>query len=253
MDLKELRKARMARLAKKAESQTNMYNPHVQKPSHLEPVGPRGGYHYYGPMPDLGTSYGLYEDEKGEKAVCMAGERVYSPFSGTEMKFIEEFPAEQVKEMVPTEAAGEHSCTSCRTPLILSDKKAASAQEKLFCTQCGSEMADVLAKIKTEVESQFDPEAPKPSHEPEEEVLVPVEPLPDSSEEEPAEEAPEEPAPEEEPEEPAAEEPAEEPAPEEEEPSPEASTEAETEESTTEEEPEEAEAGKPWEEKGRDW
>lgn len=189
MDMKELRKARLARLAKKSEAQM-MYNPLVQKPKHLEPVGPRGGYHYFGPMPDQGTSYGLYEDEKGNKVICMAGERAYSPFSGTEMKKVEDVPADQVKNLVPAEAGLEYSCVACRTPFFTSGKKECAAQEKLHCTQCGSEMADVLAKIKSDVEAQFDPEAPKPEHmvdvAPE---LLPVAPAPvvvdvkDSSEE----------------------------------------------------------------------
>ena len=207
MDIKEFRKSRLAKIAKKAESQM-MYNPLTQKPAHMEPVGPRGGFCYYGPMPDQGTSYGMYEDEKGNKAVCMAGERVYSPYTGTEMKKVEDFDAAKVKDMIPAESCvGSYSCTACRTPLFLSDKKAASAMDKMYCTQCGSEMADVLSQLKAS--AQYDPEAPKPIHEvaPEPE-LQPVAPAPV---EEPAKEStPEEKAKESKPESKVEEKPAEE-------------------------------------------
>lgn len=161
MDIREIRKARLAKLAKKAEGQM-LYNPLLQKPVSLQPVGPRsGGWHYYGPCPDMGVSYGLYEDDKGNKVLCMAGERVYSPFTGTEMKKCEDIPAKEIEKLSPQ---GAYACMACSSPFSFSDKESVVKAEKVFCTQCGSDMGEALSKFREECKGQYDVQAPVPSH-----------------------------------------------------------------------------------------
>jgi hypothetical protein len=41
------------------------YNPLYSKPTHLGSDAPSGGYHYYGPAPDAGTSYGCFMGKDG--------------------------------------------------------------------------------------------------------------------------------------------------------------------------------------------
>jgi hypothetical protein len=41
------------------------YNPLYSKPTHLGSDAPSGGYHYYGPPPDAGTSYGCFTAKDG--------------------------------------------------------------------------------------------------------------------------------------------------------------------------------------------
>jgi len=64
------------------------YNPIYQKPTHLSSDKPSGGYHYYGPPPDAGTSYGYYADaSSGLRLIAPVAKAVYSPLSGRNMKF----------------------------------------------------------------------------------------------------------------------------------------------------------------------
>jgi hypothetical protein len=68
------------------------YNPLYQKPTKLGSQGPSGGYHYYGPAPDAGTSYGYFVDA-GSKVKIISplpakGKKVFSPVSGKPMKCV---------------------------------------------------------------------------------------------------------------------------------------------------------------------
>jgi hypothetical protein len=64
------------------------YNPVYQKPTHLGSNAPSGGYHYYGPPPDAGTSYGFYLDAStGLRLIAPKAKVVFSPISGQKMKF----------------------------------------------------------------------------------------------------------------------------------------------------------------------
>lgn len=66
------------------------YNPVYQKPSKLGPGG-SSGFHYYGPPPDAGTSYGYFVDAANKVGIISPipkkGAKVYSPVSGKPMKF----------------------------------------------------------------------------------------------------------------------------------------------------------------------
>lgn len=64
------------------------YNPVYQKPTHLGNDVPSSGYHYYGPPPDAGTSYGYYADaSSGLKLIAPLSKAVFSPVNGKKMKF----------------------------------------------------------------------------------------------------------------------------------------------------------------------
>lgn len=67
------------------------YNPIYQKPSKLGSNKPSGGYHYYGPPPDAGTSYGYFVDAANKIGIISPmpaeGSNVFSPVSGKPMKF----------------------------------------------------------------------------------------------------------------------------------------------------------------------
>jgi hypothetical protein len=65
------------------------YNPVCQKPRNLGSDKPSGGYHYYGPPPDAGTSYGFYVDSANDVGIIAPvakGKSVFSPVSGKVMK-----------------------------------------------------------------------------------------------------------------------------------------------------------------------
>lgn len=62
------------------------YNPIYQKPTHLRTNGPSGGYHYFGPLPDAGTSYGYYTDAESKlNFIAPIAKAVFSPVTGKRM------------------------------------------------------------------------------------------------------------------------------------------------------------------------
>jgi len=65
-----------------------MYNPLYQKPVALGPRGYKSGYHYFGPPPDAGTSYGYYLDADSKMGIIapMTKAKVFSPITGKPMK-----------------------------------------------------------------------------------------------------------------------------------------------------------------------
>lgn len=68
------------------------YNPLYQKPTKLGSQRPSGGYHYYGPAPDAGTSYGYFVDAGSKVKIITAmpakGKQVFSPITGKPMKCV---------------------------------------------------------------------------------------------------------------------------------------------------------------------
>jgi len=66
------------------------YNPIYQKPTHLGMDKPSSGYHYYGPPPDAGTSYGFYVDADNDVGiiapVAKGKSSIFSPVSGKAMR-----------------------------------------------------------------------------------------------------------------------------------------------------------------------
>lgn len=63
------------------------YNPVYQKPTKLSNKGGRtGGFHYWGPPPDAGTSYGFYT-EGSIGIIAPKAKKIFSPVSGKAMRF----------------------------------------------------------------------------------------------------------------------------------------------------------------------
>ena len=95
------------------------YNPHVSKPVALEPIGEGGGYSYFGPPPDLGSSYGLYSD--GENTISSKrAQQVYSPLTGAPMKYIKDITYDEVQKAMSGSkfASLLHSCGECASSYV---------------------------------------------------------------------------------------------------------------------------------------
>jgi hypothetical protein len=111
------------------------YNPHVSKPVALEPIGEEGGYHYFGPPPDLGSSYGLYSD--GENTISSKrSPEVYSPMNGKPMKYVGPTTVDDVKKALSGSKFAKllHSCDACSCSYVTSSDFAGS----MACLACGT-------------------------------------------------------------------------------------------------------------------
>ena len=111
------------------------YNPHVSKPVALEPIGEEGGYHYFGPPPDGGFSYGLYTDGTNTIAAQRAAQ-VYSPITGAPMKYAGDASYDLVKQALSGSKFPNllHSCGACAYAYVTS----ADYLKNLNCPACGS-------------------------------------------------------------------------------------------------------------------
>lgn len=109
---------------------------HNSKPVALEPIGEEGGYHYFGPPPDYGGSYGLYTDGSSTIATQRA-EEVFSPASGGPMKFIGPTSFEDVQKALKGSKFANllHSCGSCGCSYVSS----ADCVKSMSCIGCGRE------------------------------------------------------------------------------------------------------------------
>lgn len=138
------------------------YNPIYQKPTVLEPVQPYSWYWYYGPDPAAGVSYGQYEDlDHKFQLVTQKGDKVFSPVTGKEMKFISDVPQNEVKAVLALSTSGKGtrekvSCSSCKADLV-STVSTASAKV-VHCCCCGdkvkaekSETTTALSNERTEI------------------------------------------------------------------------------------------------------
>jgi hypothetical protein len=110
------------------------YNPHVSKPVALEPIGEEGGYHYFGPPPDGGFSYGLYSDGENIIATKTAPE-VFSPVNGKPMTYAGPLSFDDVKKaLVGSKFASLlHSCGNCNSSYVTSS----DFLKELNCHACG--------------------------------------------------------------------------------------------------------------------
>lgn len=111
------------------------YNPHVSKPVALEPIGEEGGYHYFGPPPDLGSSYGLYSD--GENTIStQRSPEVYSPLNGKAMQYVGPASYDDVKKALSGSKFSKllHSCGACSCSYVTSSDIAGA----MSCHACGT-------------------------------------------------------------------------------------------------------------------
>jgi hypothetical protein len=114
IDAKKLREERKKRIAaRRAAAAPNVesafnYNPLVQKPTTLGP-GPKSGFHYFGPPPDAGTTYGMYTDNQGNGVIApipvkaVAPEVPTNPDAPVPAEEQPVLPAEEELELQPAE------------------------------------------------------------------------------------------------------------------------------------------------------
>ena len=153
MDRKEM----MAKIGEKlkVEGRTSLYNPLLQKPTALYPVGPGsypaglGGYAYIGPPPDFGGSYGAYTDGAGRKQVGIKSSKMFSIYDGTPAQLHSELSQEERDALLSQlEANSEaHKCPHCRSELCISVVGEVKDQ-KLHCPYCSSVMEGAMEKVK---------------------------------------------------------------------------------------------------------
>lgn len=129
------------------------YNPLVQKPVSLNPIVPWSWFHYYGPDPAAGVSYGEYFDETvGESMICEKLEACYSPITGQEMEFIGDIPLERVTKIYHKSTGESKSKTTCKH-CAYSGMHDASATP-VYCVKCGSQLEESDMKLKERIQSK---------------------------------------------------------------------------------------------------
>jgi DNA-directed RNA polymerase subunit RPC12/RpoP len=135
------------------EGRTSLYNPLLQKPVTLEPIGPGsypaglGGYAYIGPPPDFGGSYGCYENAAGQKQYGIKASKMHSIYDGSPVSLQAELKPEEREALLSQmeTASVEVKCEHCRSELMLSVTKELS---KVHCPYCSSEMGKGAEKVK---------------------------------------------------------------------------------------------------------
>lgn len=138
---------------KTVEGRTSLYNPLLQKPIALHPVGPGsypagyGGYAYIGPPPDFGGTYGKFQDTAGREQVGIKSSKMFSIHDGSPCQLQAELtPEERQALLAQMDAASEkHACEHCRSELAIS---VGSKMDKVFCPHCGSEMDGAAERVK---------------------------------------------------------------------------------------------------------
>lgn len=136
------------------------YNPVYQKPTHMGPDKPSGGYHYFGPPPDAGTSYGYYAEANGLQLIAPLAKAVYSPLTGQKMAFQGKVDIDgiaavlaAVDQMVPMKlASGAMRMTSAPINKI--------AMSQLYDPVTGEEISDDLAPTMSDSDEEMPEDLP---------------------------------------------------------------------------------------------
>ena len=130
------------------------YNPVYQKPTRLGNDHAGSGYHYYGPPPDAGTSYGYYADaSSGLRLIAPMAKQVFSPVSGKRMKYEGKVDIEGLASVLALAdqmtrislASGEERMTSAP----LGDHET----PKVFDALTGTDISDDVATMRAENEA----------------------------------------------------------------------------------------------------
>jgi len=138
--------------SERAQGRTGLYNPLLQKPVALEPVGPGsypaglGGYAYIGPPPDFGGSYGCYVDSAGRKQYGVKSSKQFSIYDGTPVALHGELSAPEREALLSQmdDASEAYKCEHCRAELTVS---AMIKVETVHCPFCSSQMEGAVEKI----------------------------------------------------------------------------------------------------------
>ena len=138
------------------EGRSSTYNPLIQKPVQLNPIGPGnyangiGGYAYVGPPPDFGGSYGAYQDQKGFTQVGIKASKMFSMADGSPMQLHAELTEEERTALLTQleDASELYKCQHCRSELCISVASALESEE-LHCPHCASVMDGAMEKVKS--------------------------------------------------------------------------------------------------------
>jgi len=131
------------------------YNPVYQKPTNMGADKPSGGYHYYGPLPDAGTSYGYYVDEDNDLGIISVRQaKAFSPVSGKPMKYQGKVGVKALASLLAASAdmvdlACGNAQRYCSAPLR------SVATSKLFDVLNGK---DITASLKALAQDEMDEE-----------------------------------------------------------------------------------------------
>lgn len=148
-----MRIKRKAKKTARIQGRTSLYNPLLQKPIALHPVGPGsypagyGGYSYIGPPPDFGGTYGKFTDTAGREQVGIKSSKMFSIYDGTPTQFQAELSEDERQALLSQmdAAIAEYKCESCRSMLAIS---AVRNMEDVFCPHCGTAMSGAAEKVK---------------------------------------------------------------------------------------------------------
>ncbi len=153
MNAATLQKKRRERIAAKNKATGYGYDPSVQKPTSLEPIKQGHRFHYWGPPPDAGFSYGAYvcENCKGN-VISTAGIQQFCPTCGFELKEPTQAISKKVIDQAITSSSfGEmiNICPSCEKEIITSiTPLLAQKLNSVYCSQCGTNMPIAMDALK---------------------------------------------------------------------------------------------------------
>lgn len=150
------------------EGRTSLYNPLLQKPVRLEPIGPGsypsglGGYSYLGPPPDFGGSYGSYVDSAGRKQYGIMSSKIFNLYDGTPVALHSELSPEERDALLAQmdEMGFETKCQACRSELLVSIASPLDATD-LHCPYCATVMGGTAEAVKM-CKAQYDEKHVKP-------------------------------------------------------------------------------------------
>lgn len=136
------------------EGRSSLYNPLLQKPIRLEPMGPGsyagglGGYAYIGPPPDFGGSYGAYHDDRGRVQYGVKSSKMKSVYDGSAVQLYAELSSDERDALMARldQASEEHKCPHCRSELVIC-AEGAFESEALHCPYCGTELDGGVEKV----------------------------------------------------------------------------------------------------------
>jgi hypothetical protein len=135
-----------------------MYNPLFQKPVALGPRGYKSGYHYFGPPPDAGTTYGYYLDADSKIGIVspLTKGSKFSPVTGKPMKLMGKVDTDGLAtvlavsdQMVQFKVGKDTRVTSA--PLL------SIQSPKVFDALTGADISKTVSLLKAEDEIPMEP------------------------------------------------------------------------------------------------
>jgi len=171
------------------------YRPIYQKPTHLGSDAPRGGYHYFGPPPDAGTSYGYYADaDTGLGLIAplktrddgkLQALKIFSPVSGKAMNCTGKVEIDGVATIL----ALADQMMSLPGGRVTSAPITSISTGRVYDPMSGKDITESLAKLRTQADGE-ELEEEVIEDEPMDEVPVDETPLDEVPMEEPPAEEP---------------------------------------------------------------